>query len=275
LDLAPVPELPEVETTRLGIAPFLCGQRIGAVTVREPRLRWPIPQDFVSQVQGQVITTLERRGKYLLLNTARGTILIHLGMSGSLRLAAVDAAIDKHDHIDLQFDGLTLRFRDPRRFGCMLWVTGNAHAHPLLAKLGPEPLSDDFDGTYLYRRARKRSLAVKSYIMDAAVVVGVGNIYANEALFMARIHPLRAASRLSREQCQRLSAAIKEVLTCAIHVGGTTLRDFVNGQGQPGYFRQRLQIYGRTGKPCMRCGRLVREVRVGQRSSCYCDHCQR
>ena len=271
-----MPELPEVETTVRGIAPHVAGQRITRAVVRERRLRRPIPRNFVSAVTGQAITAIKRRGKYLLLTAADGALIIHLGMSGSLRVVSAGAAPDKHDHVDLHLsNGLALRLRDPRRFGLMVWTRGDPLAHPLLSGLGPEPLSAAFSGEHLVRRAQGRILPVKQFIMDGRVVVGVGNIYANEALFAAKIYPLRRAGEVSHAQYRDLAAAIKMILRRAIAQGGTTLRDFVDGDGRPGYFQQQLQVYGREGEPCRICGTVIERVRLGQRATFYCGNCQR
>lgn len=270
-----MPELPEVETTRRGIEPHCVGRAVIRVLVREPRLRWPVPDQLTVLLAGQVIETVERRAKYLLFRTQVGSLLVHLGMSGSLRLVDADAPPSRHDHIDVLLDdGVCLRYHDPRRFGCFLWLAAG-EIHPLLADLGPEPLSSDFDGRVLYRRSRGRKSPIKNFIMDGKVVVGVGNIYANEALFIAGIRPDRAAGRVSIVRYQRLAENIKQVLTSAINQGGTTLRDFVGGDGRPGYFAQQLLVYGRGGQPCKRCNATLREVRLGQRSSVYCVSCQR
>ena len=270
-----MPELPEVETTRRGVSPHCCGQRVRRVIVRDGRLRWPVPERLGELLEGQPIQAVERRAKYLLFRTPGGTLLVHLGMSGSLRVVAPGQAPGKHDHIDILLaDGACLRYNDPRRFGCFLWLQG-AEQHPLLQQLGPEPLSPEFDGELLYRRSRGRSVAVKSFIMNAAVVVGVGNIYANEALFLAGIDPRRAAGRVSRARYRLLADAIKQVLTSAIEQGGTTLRDFVGGDGKPGYFAQQLHVHGRSGHPCKHCGAPLREVRLGQRTTVFCVTCQR
>lgn len=270
-----MPELPEVETTRRGIEPHCVGRAVIRVLVREPRLRWPVPDQLTVLLAGQVIKTVERRAKYLLFRTQVGSLLVHLGMSGSLRLVDADAPPSRHDHIDVLLDdGVCLRYHDPRRFGCFLWLAAG-EIHPLLADLGPEPLSSDFDGRVLYRRSRGRKSPIKNFIMDGKVVVGVGNIYANEALFIAGIRPDRAAGRVSIVRYQRLAENIKQVLTSAINQGGTTLRDFVGGDGRPGYFAQQLLVYGRGGQPCKRCNATLREVRLGQRSSVYCVSCQR
>ena len=270
-----MPELPEVETTRRGVLPYSEGRRIRRVIVREHRMRWPVPQNLSELLAGQRVESLERRAKYLLFRTAAGTLLVHLGMSGSLRVMDPKAAPLRHDHVDILFDGgHCLRYNDPRRFGCLLWIPPG-ETHPLLDGLGPEPLSQDFDGDYLYRRARGRRGPVKSFIMDGRIVVGVGNIYANEALFLAGIRPQRAAGRISRDRYEVLAQLIKQVLTSAISQGGTTLRDFVGGDGKPGYFAQQLFVYGRGGAPCKACERPLQEVRLAQRTTVYCMACQR
>ncbi len=271
-----MPELPEVETTRRGIAPHVEGRRISRVRVREGRLRQPVPPRINEWAAGQVINKVSRRGKYLLLECAAGCLLIHLGMSGSLRLLAAGSAAAKHDHVDVELaGGQCLRLRDPRRFGLLLWVEGDPALHPLLCRLGPEPLARAFSGAYLFERARGRARAAKPFIMDAMIVVGVGNIYANEALFRAAIHPLRAAGGLTPAECQRLVTEIKAVLRRAIAQGGTTLRDFVDGAGKPGYFKQQLQVYGRAGAPCVVCGGAISCERLGQRATYFCERCQR
>lgn len=271
-----MPELPEVETTRRGIEPHLLGQRVSGLVIRQRRLRWSIPRALDRDLPGQIIQGVRRRAKYLLLDTEAGTAILHLGMSGSLRLVPRDTPVGKHDHVDIQLDsGLSLRLTDPRRFGTLLWTTQPADQHELLAALGPEPLSDAFDGTHLFNAARGRKVAVKNFIMDSHIVVGVGNIYASEALFMAGIHPTRPAGRVSRERYDLLMKAIKTVLAASIEMGGTTLRDFVGGDGQPGYFKQTLRVYDRLGEPCRSCGAPIRGKRIGQRSSFYCANCQR
>ena len=271
-----MPELPEVETTRRGIAPWVEGHKVRRTVVRQHALRWPIPADLQARLKGRTFRTVRRRGKYLLLDTGKGTLLVHLGMSGSLRLVVKGDEIRKHDHVDIELDsGKILRFHDPRRFGCMLWVEGDPALHPLLAALGPEPLSDDFSGDYLFNASRKRTVPLKNFIMDSHVVVGVGNIYANEALFLSGILPTRKAGTLTRKQSGRLVEAIKQVLNQAIASGGTTLRDFIGGDGQPGYFRQSLHVYGRGGESCGKCGATLLEIRQGQRSTVYCPKCQR
>lgn len=273
---AEVPELPEVETTRRGIAPYVVGERLEALRIRQRQLRWPIPRQLDVQWKGQVVKALERRAKYLVFRTDSGSALLHLGMSGSLRVLRKPSRAGTHDHVDLSFSGgHTVRFTDPRRFGCLLWTPDDPQEHPLLKNLGPEPLGDRFQASELYRRSRGRRVAVKSFVMDAHVVVGVGNIYASEALFRAGIHPRRPAGRISRDRYQRLHRTIRQVLTEAIEQGGTTLRDFVDEKGQPGYFAQSLAVYGRSGQPCHTCATRIRREVIGQRATYFCAHCQR
>ena len=244
--------------------------------MRERRLRWPIPRGLEAKIQGEIVRRVERRAKYLLLGLDSGTIIVHLGMSGSLRVIRQDVAPLLHDHWDLRVDGgAVLRFHDPRRFGSLLWAEGEAALHPLLAKLAPEPLSDAFDAHYLYAKTRKRAVALKQLILNSQLVVGVGNIYASEALFRARLSPRRAAGSITRAQAAALVAAIREVLNEAIAIGGTTLRDYVNADGVPGYFSQRLYVYERAGEACRRCGTLIRQFVQGQRSTYWCPSCQR
>lgn len=289
-----MPELPEVETTRRGLAPHLQGRVVSAVVLRRPDLRWPIPPEISERLPGQRIEAVRRRAKYLLLDTGAGSALLHLGMSGSLRVLPADVPAGAHDHVDLLLQPAAraagtrlagvLRFNDPRRFGCLLWQAPG-DVHPLLRGLGPEPLADPyeaaagkgppFDGDYLYARSRGRSASVKSFLMDQRVVVGVGNIYAAEALFAAGIAPLRAAGRVSRERYRGLAEAVQRILRQAIARGGTTLRDFLAPDGAPGYFEQELSAYGRGGAPCPTCGRALRQAWVAQRATVWCAHCQR
>ncbi|WP_271410128.1 bifunctional DNA-formamidopyrimidine glycosylase/DNA-(apurinic or apyrimidinic site) lyase [Pseudomonas sp. Q1-7] len=270
-----MPELPEVETTRRGIAPFLEGQRVSRVIVRERRLRWPIPEDLDVRLSGQRILRVERRAKYLLLGAEAGTLISHLGMSGSLRLVEAGLEAARHEHVDIELEsGMALRYTDPRRFGALLWSEDPLN-HELLRHLGPEPLTELFDGERLFQLSRGRGMAVKPFIMDNAVVVGVGNIYASEALFAAGIDPRREAGSISRARYLKLAVEIKRILAQAIECGGTTLRDFVGGDGKPGYFQQELWVYGRGGEFCKQCGSGLREVRLGQRASVYCPRCQR
>lgn len=269
-----MPELPEVETIRRGLAPLIVGRAITGVVLRTPRLRWPLDRRLRTLLPGRRVEALERRAKYLLLRCTDGTLLVHLGMSGRLCVCPADLAPGRHDHADLVFDdGSCLRFTDPRRFGAILWCAA-AEEHPLLAGLGPEPLSAALTGDYLAERAAGRRVAVKSFIMDQRVVVGVGNIYASEALFRAGIDPARPAGRISGERYARLAGAIRAVLEEALAAGGTTLRDFRDGQGNPGYFAVQLQVYGRAGQPCPHCAAPIRCRRIGQRSSYYCPRCQ-
>lgn len=275
-----MPELPEVETTRRGIAPYLEGQEITEVLVRQPRLRVPVPDDLAERLVGARVGELKRRAKYLQIPlataTRNATLLWHLGMSGSLRIAQVGDLPKKHDHVDVvTASGYVLRYHDPRRFGFVDWQQGDGSQDKRLAHLGPEPLDDAFDGQWLYALSRHKRVAVKPFLMDNRVVVGAGNIYAAEALFMAGIDPRRAAGRISLARYQALAAAVKEVLAAAITQGGTTLRDFVSGQGEPGYFAQRLNVYGRHGQPCLRCGTELRRITLGQRASVFCPGCQR
>ncbi|MBI1195171.1 MAG: bifunctional DNA-formamidopyrimidine glycosylase/DNA-(apurinic or apyrimidinic site) lyase [Gammaproteobacteria bacterium] len=271
-----MPELPEVETARRGIEPHLLGQRIERLVVREPRLRLPVPSDLAGVLAGRVIEEVNRRGKYLLIRVSGGTIILHLGMSGSLRIVSPERPAERHDHVDLVLaNGVALRFTDPRRFGLLVWTTENPLKHPLLAHLGPEPLDAAWDGAALWAAAKGKRVAIKGMLMDANVVVGVGNIYANESLFMAGIHPGRAAGRISLPRYLRLADAVKEVLSRSIEQGGTTLRDFVAEDGRPGYFSQSLKIYGRSDQPCLSCGGPIREIRQFGRATYYCPACQR
>lgn len=270
-----MPELPEVETTLRGIQPHIVGKKVSKVIIRNPKLRWPIPVDLADLIEGKKLLEIKRRAKYLLLKFSNGAVLWHLGMSGNLRIVDSKAEIKKHDHVDVVFSqACILRFNDPRRFGCVLWEDGPVEENLLLAHLGPEPLDDVFDGTYLFARSRKSKKPVKTWIMDGKVVVGVGNIYANEALFAARIHPLRKANKLSQKQCDYLVAEIKRILRYAIQRGGTTLKDFVGGDGKPGYFAQELKVYGRGSEPCSICGKVLTEKNIGQRTTVYCTACQ-
>ncbi len=271
-----MPELPEVETTRRGIAPCLERRRIASFVVRERRLRWPIPAGMERNLAGCVVERVQRRGKYLLLRTTRGTALVHLGMSGSLQVLPAAAAPGKHDHYDIVLEsGECVRFTDPRRFGSLLWTVADPAGHPLLAALGPEPLEAEFDGDYLWRRARGRRIAIKLFIMNAAIVVGVGNIYASEALFRAGVNPRRAAGRVSRAAMTRLAAGIRAVLAEAVQLGGTTLRDFRHGSGELGCFEPELRVYDRAGLPCPTCATPIRHIVQGQRSTYFCPACQR
>lgn len=270
-----MPELPEVETTRRGIAPHLLEQRVLGVVVRQPRLRWEVPAELGERLTGRRIRAVERRAKYLLIRFEHGTLILHLGMSGSLRVLPPNTPPALHDHFDLLLEANLLRLRDPRRFGAVLWTDQPPAEHPLLRDLGPEPLETEFDGDWLHRHAQTRHGPVKSMIMDGHVVVGVGNIYASESLFMAGIHPHRPAHRIALPRYRRLAKCIREVLAQSIQAGGTTLRDFVQEDGSPGYFAQQLRVYDRAGEPCLVCGAPVRRVVTGQRATYYCGKCQR
>ncbi|KAF0814653.1 Formamidopyrimidine-DNA glycosylase [Andreprevotia sp. IGB-42] len=272
-----MPELPEVETTRRGIAPHLAGATVSEVIVREARLRWPIPAELAGVLAGQRVEAIERRAKYLLFRFAHGTLIVHLGMSGNLRVLTEAYPAEKHDHVDLVFsNGTRLRYRDPRRFGAMLWHAGNDIAtHPLIASLGPEPLSLAFDAVHLRNALAGKRVAIKLALMDNHIVVGAGNIYASESLFRAGIDPRRPARDLSLADCERLVIAVKETLEAALAAGGSTLRDYVDSDGKAGYFMLQSFVYGRTGEPCRVCGTPILQIRQGQRSTFYCPVCQR
>lgn len=271
-----MPELPEVETTRRGVAPHVVGRTIARLDVYDPRLRWPVPADLGKRVKGQRIDGLDRRSKYLLFRIGTNTLLVHLGMTGSLRVHRKPPPRKLHDHVDLVLDdGTVLRYHDPRRFGAMLWLPAPAHEHPLLARLGPEPFDAAFDAAYLWRALRSRTAAIKLALMDNSVVVGVGNIYANEALFRAGIRPTLAARKVSRPRIARLVADVREVLAEAIAKGGSTLRDYVDADGEAGYFQLAYFVYGREGEPCRKCRTPVRMKRLGARASFYCPNCQK
>ncbi len=273
-----MPELPEVETTLRGVEPFLKDAKIRQVTIRNFSLRWPIDPHLAEVLTGQTIHSLYRRAKYLLLECDTGTLIIHLGMSGRLRILTVSESIapEKHDHFDMVVEnGHLLRYTDPRRFGAILWTEGPIEAHPLFNHLGPEPLSESFDAAYLLAKSQNRRCSTKTLIMDGKVVVGVGNIYANEALFMAGIHPQTPSNQLIKKDCDKLVAAIKTVLTQAIKAGGTTLKDFRKSDGKPGYFSQELNVYGRQGENCVRCGTAIEHYKEAQRATFYCPKCQK
>ncbi len=271
-----MPELPEVETTCRGIAAAITEQTIATVDIRQPQLRWLIPAELAVTLPGLTIKKITRRGKYILIHSNNGVLIIHLGMSGCLRMQASNQSLKKHDHFLLHFKNkTTLCFNDPRRFGCVLWQEGSAKQHPLLAELGVEPLEDDFCGDYLFAKSRRRNVAIKQFIMDAKIVVGVGNIYASEALFSAGIHPECAAGKISLPRYQLLTTTIKQTLQQAINRGGTTLKDFFAVDGKPGYFSQELQVYGRADQPCVQCSKPVKSIRIAQRSTFYCGGCQR
>jgi formamidopyrimidine-DNA glycosylase len=270
-----MPELPEVETTRRGIAPVVEGATVTAVVVRDARLRWPVPRGLSQRLSGRKVHALRRRAKYLLFDFDDGSLIVHLGMSGSLRVMKSSAKPGPHDHVDFVFGDTLLRLRDPRRFGAVLWQKGDASHHPLLAHLGVEPLEDAFCGDYLYRATRRRTVAIKQLLMNHTIVVGVGNIYASESLFRARINPRTAASRLSRARCDALVRAVKDTLEDALRAGGSTLRDFVGSDGAAGYFQLQTFVYDRAGEPCRACTRPIRWLRQGQRSTYFCPSCQR
>ncbi len=270
-----MPELPEVETCKRGIEPHILNTRIKHIIVRHTQLRWPIPNNLAECLVGQRITEIQRRAKYLLLITSTGVLLIHLGMSGSLRIIPPETDPQKHDHVDIVFSAkCCLRYNDPRRFGAMLWIEQPWQQHKLLKHLGVEPLERAFSAQYLLQQSRHKKLPLKTFIMNQKIVVGVGNIYANEALFLANLHPQLPAQNLTLSQCQTLTNIIKKVLRQAIQRGGTTLRDFVNTEGKPGYFQQSLQVYGRGGQACRHCNSLLEEIRLGQRSTVFCPGCQ-
>ena len=266
-----MPELPEVETTIRGITPFLEGKVLRNVIIRERRLRWPVIPELASLVDGLSVTRLDRRGKYILIYLDRGGLIIHLGMSGSMRVVLEPEEPQKHDHFDLvNNDGQIIRYRDPRKFGSLLYFEGDPQAHPRLAGLGVEPLTDAFDGELLFNLSKKKNVCVKTFLMDGRVVVGVGNIYASESLHLAGINPLRKCSRISLDRYRKLAETVKKVLALAINRGGTTLQDFVGVDGSPGYFEQELMVYGRAGDACDNCGEPIRKVVISQRSTYYC-----
>ena len=269
-----MPELPEVEVSRMGISPHMIGQTIKAFVFRTPKLRWDIPQEL-KKLEGQVIRNISRRAKYLLIETDEGTAIVHLGMSGSLRVLDADFPPAKHDHVDLKLsNGKVLRYNDPRRFGAWLWSAPN-EPHAVLGHMGPEPLTEEFNADYVAEKAKGKRVAVKQFIMDNKIVVGVGNIYANESLFKTRIHPTRPAGKLTKKEWQLLVENIKATLEIAIQQGGTTLKDFAQADGKPGYFAQELLVYGKGGEPCPECGEALQEQKIGQRNTFFCGECQR
>ncbi len=271
-----MPELPEVETTCRGITPHIIEQKIKTVIIRQARLRWPIPDDLPKLLSNSLLHTIKRRAKYLLLEFSSGYVLIHLGMSGSLRIVDIDQPAEKHDHVDLVFHNKkVLRLTDPRRFGAVLWLGKAPFQHFLLNKLGPEPLSKHFTASYLHQLSRNRKLSVKQFIMDQKVVVGIGNIYANEALFLCGIRPTRKAGNISKKRYHALVESIQSILKNAIDQGGTTLKDFVGGDGKPGYFSQQLQVYGKADCPCPVCNAILKEVKISSRSTVFCQNCQK
>lgn len=269
-----MPELPEIEVCRQGIEPHVLNQNVSDVVVRNAKMRWPITPS-ISEICGEKILRVNRRAKYLLLETSKGILMLHLGMSGTIRVIDKNAQITKHDHFDLVLEnGLALRLNDPRRFGSVLWVTEDIHEHPLIQKLGPEPLLPDFSDYYLYKKSRNKTVAIKTFLMNNHVVVGVGNIYANEALFQAGILPTAKAGAISKKRYHCLTDIIKQVLSAAIEQGGTTLKDFTQADGRPGYFAQSLFVYGRAGQACLTCQNILLEIRQSNRSSVYCPTCQ-
>ncbi len=271
-----MPELPEVEITRRGIEPHISGQQIIRVLVRNQQLRWPVPVALEKTLTGVTIESIGRRAKYLLFQTSKGTMIVHLGMSGSLHIAEAGDKISKHDHVELEFtNSRLLRLNDPRRFGSIHWTTSPGERHRLLRSVGPEPLSDTFCTDYLYRKSRNRKVAIKNFIMNSHIVAGIGNVYACESLFVAGIHPSRGAGHVSKPRYDRLLAAIKQVLQSAIKAGGSTLNDFVKPDGRPGYFQHHFSVYGKTGQSCGRCGSPIKQIALGQRSTFYCGKCQR
>ncbi len=271
-----MPELPEVETTRRSVAPKIVGRRIAKLDIYDPRLRWPVPGDLRKRLEGRVVEEVSRRSKYLLFHVENGSLLVHLGMTGSLTVHAHAPPRRPHDHVDIVFhDGSRLRYHDPRRFGAMLWAPDPALAHPLLRDLGPEPFDPAFDAEYFWRATRRRSAAIKLALMDSRLVVGVGNIYANESLFRAGIRPNTPAGKVSRPRLARLVDEVRAVLSEAIDRGGSTLRDYVNASGEPGYFQLDYRVYGREGEPCRTCGAFIRHRRLGARASFFCPACQR
>ncbi len=271
-----MPELPEVETTCKGILPHLVNKTIASVIIRQPKLRWPIPLKIKKTLPNQKVLSVERRAKYILINFKKGTLILHLGMSGSLRIVKSKQAYDKHDHFDLLLkNGNCLRLHDPRRFGSVLWTQKPALEHKLLCQLGPEPLTDNFTTEYLYTLSRKRKVNIKQFIMNTHIVVGVGNIYASEALFLSGIHPRKTAGSISQARYETLVSSIKQVLSAAIKQGGTTLKDFTQSDGKPGYFKQQLNVYGRKGEPCLICNKPVSHCVLGQRATYYCTQCQK
>ncbi|MCK4864114.1 MAG: bifunctional DNA-formamidopyrimidine glycosylase/DNA-(apurinic or apyrimidinic site) lyase [Gammaproteobacteria bacterium] len=271
-----MPELPEVETTCRGIAPHIENNTITKIIIRNRNLRWPIPNGLNTKLKNKKILSVTRRAKYLLVKTEVGTLIIHLGMSGSLRILPTTEAVEKYDHFEIQFkDSICLRLRDPRRFGSVLWTKEDPLKHKLLINLGPEPLDKEFNADLLFEKSRKRKTTIKQFIMDAKIVVGVGNIYASEALFLSSIHPKRLAGKLTKAQSLSLTKAIKKILKQAIKQGGTTLKDFTSSDGKPGYFSQKLKVYNRSGEPCLTCEKPIKQITLGQRSTFYCSSCQK
>lgn len=271
-----MPELPEVETALRGIKPYIVGEKVKDVILRFPRLRWPIPEQLPQLIVGHTLKSVVRRGKYLIFRFDHGALILHLGMSGNLRIVNHDVAVKKHDHVDITFsNGKSLRFNDPRRFGALLWAENDVHEHKLLSQLGPEPLTATFSSEYLWKQTRGRAASIKTCLMNGRIVAGIGNIYAAEALFLAGINPKKTANKLSKLDCQHLAEAIKAVLKKAIKKGGTTLRDFADAHGKPGYFKLELLVYGRQGQACPRCANKLKTIVIAQRSTVFCTKCQK
>lgn len=271
-----MPELPEVETTLRGIEKHIIGKTVSKVVIRTDKLRWPIPKTLKRYLKDQTIDSVERRAKYIFINTNKGSVIVHLGMTGSLRVIDTKTPLQKHEHIDIQFtNGKVLRYKDARKFGAFLWTKDKPHEHELITRLGPEPLSDEFNVDYLFATCRKRKAAIKTHIMNQNIVVGIGNIYASEALFKAGIHPTKAAHRVSKEKLKLLVNMSKQTLRSAIKQGGTTLQDYINADGAPGYFAIKLKVYGREGEPCPVCAKPIKSKAIGQRNSFYCTTCQK
>ena len=271
-----MPELPEVETTRRGIEPLVINKVVDQVLIHNASLRWPVPHELTFILPGQTFGVVNRRSKYLLFSLDKGTLILHLGMTGHLRVDAKPSVKRKHDHVEIVFtDGSALRYNDSRRFGSILWTEDDPAQHVRLAALGPEPFNSEFNAAYLYKLSRERKVAVKPFLMNAHIVVGVGNIYASEALFRSRISPVRPAGKVSKASYERLVKAVRIILADAITAGGTTIRDFANSDGQPGYFSQELKVYGRAGQKCSSCDTLIKQIKLGQRSTFYCPSCQK
>ncbi len=270
-----MPELPEVEVCRQGVEPHVLNQNVSEVIVRNAKMRWPITPT-IAEICGEKVISVKRRAKYLLLETSKGTLMLHLGMSGTIRVIDKNTPVIKHDHFDLVFaNGLALRLNDPRRFGSVLWITEDINEHPLIKKLGPEPLSSDFTDDYLYEMSRSKTSPIKTFLMNNHVVVGVGNIYANESLFKAGIDPKKLAGKISKKRYFELTKHIKQTLAHAIEQGGTTLKDFTQADGKPGYFAQELLVYGRGGKPCFICKEALKEIKQAGRATVFCPKCQK
>lgn len=269
-----MPELPEVETTVQAISNKLLTQKIDSLEVHESRLRYPFKHNWVEKIDGQTIVKINRRGKYIIIKLVKGALIIHLGMTGKLYFANPQDPLKKHDHFEFKIGNMNLRYNDPRRFGCLIWTNNDPLQHALLLNLGKEPFSKTFSGDYLHRKGRKSETTIKNFIMNNKVVVGVGNIYANEALYLAGIHPKRKTCNISLKRCDELAYSIKRVLAKAIRSGGTTIKDYFSPSGEPGYFKNKLYVYGRKNESCRRCKNKIKRMIIGQRSSFYCSHCQ-